>query len=343
MNYDIYDKELTAIDRRLETWRHFLLGRPTTVHTDHRNLTYYRQPQQLSQRARRAVARIMQYDIKIKHKPGILNKADALSRRPDHPQDDDNEPEVAFPPSMFIEEITMTNILPGIIDGQKNHEDYLNNLSETYQLTINNGIYLHNNQIIVPENNDLRRGVISHYHDTRTAGHPGQRRTREAILKDYWWPTVNDDTKAYIQGCATCQATKPRTIKQKVPTIPITPEYPDLPFGTIAMDFITKLPESEGNNTILTITDHDCSKAALLFPCKETITAEGVAELYARHVFPHYRIPSKIISDRDPRFTGKFWTTLCQTLGIQRNLSTAFHPQTDGQSERTNQWTEQYL
>ena len=71
--------------------------------------------------------------------------------------------------------------------------------------------------------------------------------------------------------------------------------------------------------------------------------AEGVAELYARNIFPHYKIPSKVISDRDPRFSGKFWTTLCQTLGIQQNLSTAFHLQTDGQSEQTNQWTEQYL
>ena len=140
-----------------------------------------------------------------------------------------------------------------------------------------------------------------------------------------------------------CQATKPKTNKQKIPIFPIAPEHSNTPFGTITMDFITKLPESQGNDTILTITDYDCSKAALLFPCKETIMAKGVAKLYAQHVFPHYRIPSKIISDRDPRFTEKFWTALCQTLDIQRNLSTAFHPQTDKQSERTNQWTEQYL
>jgi hypothetical protein len=109
------------------------------------------------------------------------------------------------------------------------------------------------------------------------------------------------------------------------------------------LDFITKLPTSEENDTILTITDHDCSKAALFFPCKETITAEQVAELYAKNVFPHYGIPRKVISDRDPRFTGRFTTTLCANLGIKQNLSTAYHLQTDGQSERTNQWLEQYL
>ena len=80
MNYDIYDKKLMALDRGLDEWRHLILGQPTIVHTDHANLTYYRKPQKLTLRAKRAVARIMQYDILIKHKPGILNKADALSR-----------------------------------------------------------------------------------------------------------------------------------------------------------------------------------------------------------------------------------------------------------------------
>jgi transposase InsO family protein len=109
------------------------------------------------------------------------------------------------------------------------------------------------------------------------------------------------------------------------------------------LDFITKLPTSKGNDTILTITNHDCSKAALFFICKETITAEEVTGLYAKYIFPHYGIPRKVISDRDPRFTGRFTTTLCEKLGIKQNLSTAYHPQTDGQSERTNQWLEQYL
>jgi transposase InsO family protein len=116
-----------------------------------------------------------------------------------------------------------------------------------------------------------------------------------------------------------------------------------MPFGTIALDFITKLPTSQENDTILTITDHDCSKAALFFTCKETITTEEVAELYGKFVFPHYGIPRKVISDRDPRFTRQFTTTLCVKLEIKQNLSTAYHPQMDGQSERTNQWLEQYL
>jgi hypothetical protein len=140
-----------------------------------------------------------------------------------------------------------------------------------------------------------------------------------------------------------CQSTKPRTNHPRTPYYPISTEHAQTLFGTITLDFITKLPTSEEHDTILTITDHDCSKVALFFPCKETITAEEVAELYTKHIFPHYGIPCKVISDRDPRFTGRFTTMLCTKLGIKQNLSTAYHPQTDGQSERTNQWLEQYL
>jgi hypothetical protein len=119
----------------------------------------------------------------------------------------------------------------------------------------------------------------------------------------------------------------------KTPYHPIPPEHSQIPFGTIALDFIMKLPTSEENDTVLTITDHDCSKATLFFACKETITAKEVAELYVKHVFPHYKIPRKVISDRDPRFTGWFMTTLCTKLGIKQNLSSAYHPQTNRQSE----------
>jgi Chromo (CHRromatin Organisation MOdifier) domain len=115
------------------------------------------------------------------------------------------------------------------------------------------------------------------------------------------------------------------------------------PFSHIAMDLITRLPKSEGHNAILTIVNHGCSQAAIFLPCSTTITGASITQLYLKHIFCWFGIPQKIISDRDPRFTSHFTRELTKGLGINQNLSMAFHPQTDGLSEQTNQWIEQYL
>ena len=109
------------------------------------------------------------------------------------------------------------------------------------------------------------------------------------------------------------------------------------------MDLITDLPTSQGFNSILTIVDQGCSKAAKFIPCNKTIDGTGVANKYLKHLVPWFSLPKRIISDRDPRFTSAFTKEMCKNLGIQQNLSTAFHPRTDGQTERMNAWIEQYL
>ena len=115
------------------------------------------------------------------------------------------------------------------------------------------------------------------------------------------------------------------------------------PFEVINIDFITKLPASKGYDSIMTIVDHDCTKAAIFIPCREQMDALGMVELYAKHVFPHYGLPQCIISDRDIRFTSTFTKELCEVLQIKQNLSSAYYPQTNGLAEQTNQWVEQYL
>jgi hypothetical protein len=154
---------------------------------------------------------------------------------------------------------------------------------------------------------------------------------------------MRQEIRDYVGRCADCQRNKVNTQARKAPLTPIFPQPEALPFETVAMDFIVKLPLSNGFDSILTITDHDCTKAALFIPCNKTITAEGVAELYLQHVFKRFGLPQKIISDRDPRLAGKFAKALCTALGITQNMSTVFHPRTDRQSERTNQGLEQYL
>jgi hypothetical protein len=115
------------------------------------------------------------------------------------------------------------------------------------------------------------------------------------------------------------------------------------PFQNIALDLITNLPPSQGNNSILTIVNHDCLKVAIFLPCTKEITAEGQAQIYAQHVFPHYGVPQKIISDQDTQLTTHFTHALCGLVGTMQNMSTAYHLQTDGQSEHANQCIEQYL
>jgi hypothetical protein len=113
---------------------------------------------------------------------------------------------------------------------------------------------------------------------------------------------MKDFIMQYIKGCAMCQMHKVNTHPMKPPLYPITTNPEALPFQVIALDFVTKLPISKGFDSILTITDHDCSKASILILCNESITAEGTAELYAKHMVLHYGIPTKVILDRDPCF-----------------------------------------
>ena len=185
--------------------------------------------------------------------------------------------------------------------------------------------------------------ILRRHHDAPAYGHPGINKTTQLVERGYWWPRMKNDIMDYIKGCADCQRHKVNLRPTKAPLRLIYPKPEATPFDTVAIDFITKLPESQGYDSILTVTDHDCTKAAIFIPCNEEINAEGTAALYIKHVFIHFGLPSKIISDRDPRFASKFTRELCRIVGIEQNILTAYHPRTDGQSERTNQWLETFL
>jgi hypothetical protein len=131
--------------------------------------------------------------------------------------------------------------------------------------------------------------------------------------------------------------------KTCAPLYKITVPTDTPPFTQIAMDLITGLLKSWGYDSILTIVNHRCSQGALFLPCQSTITGPQIAKLYYQHLYPWFRLPRCVITDRDPRFTSHFGRALAKELGITWNLSTTYHPQTDGLLERKNQWLEQYL
>ena len=308
-NYNIHDRELLAVFRGLAHWQHLLLSSPhvTTVLMDHKNLEYYKEPHHINRRVARYVQRMQDYNFVIKHILGESNKSDALSRRPDYNKGvDDNASVTVLPPELFIQSTTLTCLFPragalSTIDErvrshQQMQQDLLNKWAATYPLTKSSGLHWYGDRLVVMEDSSLKRGVISLYHDSITAGHPGILNTTWAITKDFWWPAMKKDVTKYVKGCTICQSRKNQWNKPKPPLFPITSDTYDTPFTSIAMDFIVKLPLSKSYDTILTITD-TFSKASIFIPCNESINAESTAKLYATYVLPHYGLPTRIISD----------------------------------------------
>jgi len=164
---------------------------------------------------------------------------------------------------------------------QYQQQSNLKKWASTYSLTLLDGTHWHHGTaLVVVADNMLRRGVISLFHDHVTAGHPGITKTLQLLAQYYWWPNIKTFVTEYIRGCATCQMTKVNTHPNHPPLFPILSTENACPFETIAMDFITKLLQSGGYDTILTITDTNCSKASIFIPCHKTINLEGVALLY---------------------------------------------------------------
>ncbi len=195
----------------------------------------------------------------------------------------------------------------------------------------------------LPDDPELRRQILYEIHDPPTGGHPGISNTWKLVSQHYEGPRLRQFVEQYVKGCAKCQENKVITHMKRAPLFPFDTHVEEGPFKYVSMDLITDLPLSRKYDAILTIVDQGCSKAAKFIPCNKTIDGQGVALLYLRHLFPLFGIPKRIISDRDPRFTSHFSKAVCKATQIQQNISTAFHPRTDGQSERMNQWIETYL
>jgi Integrase zinc binding domain len=142
------------------------------------------------------------------------------------------------------------------------------------------GLWWKNKALVIVGNDDLKWGVLHCFHDHIAARHPGITKTLATTGLHYWWPGMKDFISQYIKGCPTCQMTKINTHLSKPALFPITTDLTALPFQVITLDFVTNLPRSEGYDSILTVTDHDCSKASFLIPCNKTITTKETAELY---------------------------------------------------------------
>jgi hypothetical protein len=360
-NYDIYERELLALMKALAHWRPHLAGStiPVTVLTDHANLTFWKSPRKVNRRVARWFAELQEYHLKIQHMPGKLHtSADLLSRPPGVDRGEtDNQDVTLLNPDAFIGLTTTEDpkdewweLEQQIGRAQRKHPAEIMQWIKRHQATKdhprNHGDlkYWHvQGKIAVPPDNTLKKEILYRFHDLEIRGHPGRDPTTATICRHFWWPNMNEWIAQYVRGCAKCQQSKNLRRRAKVPLYRIPTPTNALPFQIVAMDLITQLPTSNGYDAILTIVDHGCTTAAVFLPCKTTITGQEVAKLYYDNVYRWFGLPNKVISDRDPRFTSFFAKALAQQLGIKQNVSSAFHPQTDGLSERTNQWVEQYL
>lgn len=194
--------------------------------------------------------------------------------------------------------------------------------------------------LIVVHDDSVKQKILEKYHDTITAGHPGRAKTKELITRDYWWPKMMEQIHKYVDGCRKCQQTK---IFPQKPQGELNPNaIPTHPFHTITVDFVTDLPQSQGHDSIMNVVCRH-SKRLYSIACNKAIDSKGTARLFQDHIWWHEGLPKIVISDRGPQFASEFTCELYKLVGIKQNLLTAYHPQTDGQTEQVNQEVEQYL
>jgi transposase InsO family protein len=317
----------------------------------------------LNRRQARWSLYLSRFDFDLHHKPGrSMGKSDALSRRPDHGSGrEDNENIVLLRPELFairaMEGLTFEGeekeIARQIRDGVKRGQmedavaGAVKRLRETKgrslrsaEWRIEDGLWRFRERIYVPNSPSLRRRIVAQHHDTKVAGHPGRWKTLELVSRTYWWPQMSRYIGLYCKACDLCLRTKAQRRKPfgELQPLPI----PESRWETVSVDFITELPESHGFDAIMTAVD-STGKRAHFIPTHTTVTAAGAARLYLNHIWKLHGLPRNILSDRGTQFVAEFMRELCRLLSIKISTSTAYHPQSDGQTERVNQEIEQYL
>ncbi|RXW17191.1 hypothetical protein EST38_g8660 [Candolleomyces aberdarensis] len=201
------------------------------------------------------------------------------------------------------------------------------------------GLWYLNDRLLVPDAPGLHETVFQLAHDA--LGHFGFQKAYKALRDDFYWPNMRCDLEqGYIAGCEACQRNKSPTVRPSGPLHPLP--VPDSRFSLVAIDFVGPLPVDKGFDYVVTMTDRLGADIKLV-PCKSTMTAPEFAEIFFDHWYCDNGLPLEIISDRDKLFTSSFWKTLHALTGVKLKMSTAFHPQTDGSSERTNKTVIQAL
>ena len=370
-NYDIYDKELLAIVKAFDEYRPELTmsedEEPVKVVCDHKNLEYFMTTKRLNSRQARWSEFLSQFNFVITFRPGKANeRADALTwRTQDAPSADtlSYRDVVLIKPHQVDPNLSATDAERGEDANEEELSDIVcdkeyQRMAKDIKLKRPNAtitkakidhdrctvkddkVYL-GDRLWVPKADRIT--TLRTHHDAPAAGHPGVSKTLELIRREHYWPRMSREVKRYVAACRKCRVSKAPHSTTDGLLKPMPPG--DSPWKEIAIDFVVELPKSKAEGmtytNVLTVTDR-FTKARVFIPVG-SMTARNTARLFLRHVFSKHGLPEAITSDRGPQFVSNFWRELCQSLGVEQRLSSAFHPQTDGQSERTNRDLEQYL
>ncbi|GJZ75780.1 putative reverse transcriptase domain-containing protein, partial [Tanacetum coccineum] len=192
-----------------------------------------------------------------------------------------------------------------------------------------------NNQSWIPRFGDLRALIMHESHKSKYSIHPGLDKMYQDLKKMYWWPNIKAEIATYVSKCLTCA--KVKIEYQKPSGLLVQPEIPQWKFENITIDFVTKLPKTTTSQDTIWVIVNRLTKSAHFLPMREDDTLEKLTRQYLKEVVSKHRVPVSIISDRDGKFTSHFWKSLNKSLGTRFDMSTAYHPETDGQSERTIQ------
>ncbi|GJY51364.1 putative reverse transcriptase domain-containing protein [Tanacetum coccineum] len=349
-NYTTHDLELGAVVFALKIWRHYLYGTKCTVFTDHKSLQHILDQKELNMRQRRWLELLSDYDCEIRYHPGKANVvADALSRKErikplrvralvmtiglDLPKRILEAQMEARKPENLKSEDVGGMLIENSKDPEKPRKEKLEPRAD--------GTLCLNNRSWLPRYGDLRTLIMHESHKSKYSVHPGSDKMYQDMKQLYWWPNMKADIATYVSKCLTCLRVKAE--HQKPSGLLVQPAIPQWKWENITMDFVTKLPRTQsGNDTIWVIVDR-LTKSAHFLPMRETDPMDKLARLYLKEVVTRHGIPVSIICDRDPRFTSNFWRSFQKAMGTRLDMSTAYHPETDGQSERTIQTLEDML
>lgn len=340
-NYPVHEQELLAVIHALAVWRHYLEGIHFKCITDHHTLKYINSQPSLSKRQVRWVEKLQEYDIEIEYRPGRFNiVADALSRRP----------------HKALNAITSASctqdLLATIRDALKNDPTFIKTLEDITRgqpvenvMIDGSGIMYDTSQdqprVYVPDNAELQAKILHEFHDVPTSAHFGVDKTLEHIGRHFTWPSMRKTVEAYVRGCDGCQRHKALNAKPMGQLQPLP--IPDEKWSTITMDLITKLPKTKTGLDAIVVFVDKLTKMVHYAPTHSTVKAPELAKIFIERVVRLHGVPQVIVSDRDPRFTGHFWRAMFQAIGTKLAMSTAYHPQTDGQTERANRTLEETL